>query len=44
VLFNILEHPVAADVVLMSAGDAVETSMVADNCSTKLGDVVFKVD
>ena len=43
-LLHILEHPVAADILLHTSGDAVEPSVIADNGSAKLGDVVLKVN
>ena len=43
VLFNILKHPVAADVVLMPTSDAVEAAVVRNDRAAKLGNIVFKV-
>jgi hypothetical protein len=43
-LLNILEHPVTAHVILMSTSDAKESTMITDNCSAKLWDVIFEVD
>ena len=43
-LLNILEHPVTAHVILMSTSDTKESTMVADNCSAKLWNVIFEVD
>ena len=44
VFFNVFQHPVAADVLLHAARDTVQSTVVADDCPTELGNVVFKVD
>lgn len=44
VLLNVLEHPVAAHVVLVSSSDAVKPAVVTDNCSAELGNIVLEVD
>ena len=43
-LLHILEHPVAADILLHTPGDAVEPSVIADNGSAELGNVDLKVN
>ena len=44
VLLNVFKHPVAAHVVLMSASDAEQAAMVADDCATELRNIVLEVD
>ena len=43
VLLDVLEHPVAAHVVLMATGNTEESTMIADNGTTELGNVVLEV-
>lgn len=42
-LFHILKHPIAANVVLVTTSDTEKSSMVTDHSPTKLGNVIFKV-
>ena len=44
VLLDVLEHPVAAHVVLVATGDAEEAPVVTHHRSAELGNVVFEVD
>jgi len=45
-LINILHHPVAAYIILMSASNAENSALICDNSPTKLRNVeiIFKVD
>ena len=43
-LFNIFEHPVAADIFLHSACDAIQAPMVRHDCATELRNVVFEIN
>ena len=42
--FNILEHPIAANVLLHPASNAIKTSMVRHDCTTELRNVVFEIN
>jgi hypothetical protein len=44
VLFDILEHPVTADIVLMPSSNTEKSSMITYYRSTKLGNIVLKVN
>jgi hypothetical protein len=44
VFLNILEHPVATNIVLMSPSNTEKSSMIRDYSSTELRNVVFKVN
>ena len=44
VLFNVFKHPVAADVLLHSTRDAVQTAMVRNDCATELRNVIFEIN
>jgi len=41
--FNILQHPLATLVILVSTRYAEESAMISDNSPTELGDVVVEV-
>ena len=42
-LLYILQHPVAADILLHAASYAVQAAMVTDHGTAKLGNVILKV-
>ena len=44
VFLDVLEHPVAAHVVLVTTCDAEESTMVAYNRTAELGNVILEVD
>lgn len=43
-LFNVFEHPVTADIILMTPSDTEKSAMVTDDCSAELGNIIFKVN
>ena len=43
-LFDVLEHPVAAHIVLVSSSDAEESPMISDDCSTEFRNVLVEVN
>jgi len=42
-LFNVLKHPIAAHIVLMSSRNAKQSSMIGDNCSAEFRDVLVEI-
>ncbi len=43
-LLNVLQHPVAALIILVATANAEKPPVVADDCSAKLRDIRFEVN
>jgi hypothetical protein len=44
VFFYILEHPIAAYIILVTTGNAIESTMVSNDSTTKLWNIALEVN